>query len=393
MVKKLEELQVNGKKVLVRCDFNVPLKNSVIQDDTRIREALPTIKSLLNKNAAVILMSHLGRPNGTVVPELSLKPVAVRLSELLDTDVKFCPETIGSQARQMADNLKPGELMLLENLRFNSGEKENDEEFAEAIASLGDAFVQDAFGTVHRKHASICGVPGILPSAAGKLLQKEIDYLSKGLNPEHPMAVCLGGAKLETKIPVIKNMIDRADAILVGGGMAYTLLKAAGRKIGNSLLDEENLKTAEDILSQAQEKKVDLEIPEDHIITDSIEQPKKIEKTDGADIPEGMIGVDIGEKTLNKYKEKILSARTIVLNGPMGVFEEDKFAAGTRGVLEAIVEATEKGASSIAGGGDTVSAIKNLGFSIESFTHVSTGGGASLKFLEGAKLPGIEVLK
>jgi 3-phosphoglycerate kinase len=392
MIKTITDLELNGKRALVRCDFNVPLKDGIIQDDTRIREAIASIKCLLDNGAAVILMSHLGRAKGQRVPELSLKPVSQRLSELLGTEVKFSPEAVGDVAVQMASELKAGDVMLLENLRFYQGEESNDPEFAKALASLADVFVQDAFGTVHRKHASMTGVPGMLPAAAGLLLEKEIKYLSMGLEPQRPLVVCLGGAKLETKIPVIENMLDKADTILIGGGMAYTLLKAQGKSIGKSLLDEESLQTAQNILAKAQEKSVELLLPVDHIVTDDFENPTRIEKIDSIDIPDDYIGVDIGEKTRQNYSEKIVSAKTIVLNGPMGVFENREFSGGTKSVFESIVKATKETASSIAGGGDTVSAIKNLGFDPESFTHVSTGGGASLKFLEGRDLPGIKVL-
>jgi phosphoglycerate kinase len=392
MIKTIDEINVTGKRVLVRCDFNVPLKDGVIQDDTRIVEALPTIKALLDKGAAIILMSHLGRPKGQRVEEFSLKPVAVRLSELLSRDVQFSNEAVGAEVQAKAERMNDGDVLLMENLRYYAEEKENDPEFAKSLASLADFFVQDAFGTVHRKHASMVGVPELLPSVAGLLLQKEIKYLSKGLEPDHPFVVCLGGAKLETKIPIIESMLDKADVILVGGGMAYTLLKAKGNEIGKSLLDEENLQTAVNILKKAEEKSVDLDIPTDHVITDDFELPKEIKQTENADIPEGFMGVDIGKNTQKRYNDKILGAKTIVINGPMGVFEKSEFAEGTKSVLNAIVEATKNGAASIAGGGDTVSAIKNLGFNASGFTHISTGGGASLKFLEGKELPGIQVL-
>ncbi len=391
-MKTLDDIDVKDKRVLVRCDFNVPIEDGIIQDDTRIIEALSTIRELLRQGASVILMSHLGRPKGVRVEELSLKPVAMRLSELLPMDVKFSPDAIGPEVLQMSKNLKPGDVLLLENLRFYPEEKENVPEFAHSLAELADVFVQDAFGTVHRRHASMVGVPEILPCAAGRLLQKEIEFLSKGLEPEHPFVVCLGGAKLETKIPIIENMLDKADIILIGGGMAYTLLKANGKSIGKSLLDENNLPIAENILKKAESTSVDLDLPTDHTVTDNINNPSKVEKIDSSDLPFDLIGVDIGLGTRQRYIQKILGAKTIVINGPMGVFENNEFAEGTRCILRAIVDATRKGASSIAGGGDTVSAIKNLGFNNEDFTHISTGGGASLKFLEGKELPGIEVL-
>ncbi len=392
MVKTLSEINCSGRKVLLRCDFNVPVKDSVVGDDTRIREALPTIKELLDGGAAVILMSHLGRPKGAPDPALSLKPVAERLSELLGKKVIFCPETSGEVASRMASELSPGEVMVLENLRFTSKEKENDPGFASELASLGDLFVQDAFGTVHREHASMVGVPSLLESAAGRLLEKEIKYLSRGLEPEHPMVLVLGGAKIETKIGVIEFMLDRADIIIIGGGMAYTLLKEKGHSIGRSLFDAENVETARRIIKKAEEKGVDLVLPVDYIVSDSVDSPRSIDKTQGADIPDELMGVDIGEKTRELFDSKIRQTRTVVLNGPMGVFEISEFSEGTKAVLKSIAGATAAGASTIAGGGDTVAAINGLGFSREDFTHVSTGGGASLKFLEGRELPGIKVL-
>ncbi|MFC2091532.1 phosphoglycerate kinase [Elusimicrobiota bacterium] len=393
MYKKIDNADVSGKKIIVRCDFNVPLKDGVIQDDTRIREALPTINYLLANEASIILMSHLGRPKGEKVDKYSLKPVAEKLSQIIGKPVKFCPEAYGDIASDMSGNLRKGDVLLLENLRFYPGEEGNDPEFAKNISLNGDIFIQDAFGTVHRKHASMVGIPAILPAFAGKLLQKEIDYLSKGLQPEHPLVVILGGAKLQTKIPIIENMLKKADTILVGGGMAYTFLKVQGHQIGRSLLDEQNISTAEKILDEVQQNSLDMLLPVDHIATDDLDDPKNIEKTGGADIPADLIGVDIGDKTLEQYKKKIMSAKTIILNGPMGVFEKSEFESGTKRILEAVIESTRRGASSIAGGGDTVSAIKNLGFDTDSFTHVSTGGGASLKFLEGKDLPGIIVLE
>ncbi|MFC2048764.1 phosphoglycerate kinase [Elusimicrobiota bacterium] len=389
---KLSDLESTGKKVLVRCDFNVPLKDGIIQDDTRIVGALPTIKKLLDNRAAVILISHLGRPKGQVVPEMSLKPVADRLNELLEAEVKFCEEAIGDKATKMALELAAGEVLVLENLRFYAEEKNNDRKFAESLASLADLFVQDAFGTIHRKHASMCGVPEILVSAAGLLLEKEITFLGKALVPEKPMALILGGAKLETKIPIIENMLDKADILMIGGGMAFTLLKAKGSNIGKSLFDEDNFTRAVAIFQKAEDNNVTLFIPEDHVCASGLEDSEPVVINDNS-IPDDLMGLDIGEKTSNLYKEKILHAKTIVINGPMGVFENPAFSAGTRSVLEAIRESTENGAVSIVGGGDTVSAITNLGFDKASFTHVSTGGGASLKFLEGSELPGLKVLE
>ncbi len=339
------------------------------------------------------MISHLGRPKATPNPKYSIKPVADRLSELLGLEVEFSSVAVGNEAKQKASALKPGEVLLLENLRFYPGEQENDSVFAGELASLADVFVQDAFGTVHRQHASIVGLPPLLPSAAGRLLEKEIKYLTKGLTPDHPMVLVLGGAKLETKIGVIEFMLDKADVIIIGGGMAYTILKAQGHSIGLSLFDESQMDTAYSILDKSKENNVELVLPIDYIISDSVDNATKIEKTQGPDIPDHMMGADIGPKTRELFASKIAGAATVVINGPMGVFEVEEFEGGTRAVIEAIAKATAAGASSIAGGGDTVSAINNFGFSRENFTHISTGGGASLMFLEGKELPGISVLK
>ncbi|MFW6172124.1 MAG: phosphoglycerate kinase [Elusimicrobiota bacterium] len=393
MIKTINDIDVENKKVLVRCDFNVPIENGVIKDNTRIKKALPTIKKLIERKASVILMSHMGRPKGEIIDELSLRPVSSEISRLINREVKFCAHTIGEEAEKMADSLKSKEVMVVENLRFNTGEKTNDDNFSKSLARLGEVFVQDAFGTVHREHASMVGVTKYLPGVAGELLMEEIKYLSKGLNPEHPFVVCLGGAKIETKIGVILNMLDRADSILIGGGMAYTLLKAKGYEIGKSLLDEDNIGTAKEIFNKSEKNKTEILLPTDHIAADDIKQPSNIKEIDNPEIKGDLIGVDIGEDTQNRYIEKIERAKTVVLNGPMGVFEKKEFASGTKKVFESVSRATKKGASTIVGGGDTVSAIKNLDIDMQSFTHVSTGGGASLKFLEGKDLPGIKALE
>lgn len=393
MLKTLEDVNVENKKVLVRCDFNVPLEEGEITDDNRIEKALPAIKKLLSEGAAVILMSHLGRPKGEEVESLSLKPVADRLSELLDADVKFNGDITGSLAQKTADKLKPGQVYLLENLRFNSGEKGNDPDYARDLAGLADLFVQNAFGTAHRKHASMVGVPEYLDSVAGELIQKEVEFISRGLTPDKPFVTCLGGAKITSKIGVIQNMLDKADSILIGGGMTYTLLKASGVQVGSSLVDEENIETAKKILKQAEDSPAEIILPVDHVVGDDFENPREIKNIDRKEIPKGMMGMDIGQKSAEVYEEKLSSARTIVFNGPMGVFENDSFVDGTRAVLKGIKKATRSGATSILGGGDTVSAVKKLGFSESDFSHVSTGGGASLTLLEGSPLPGIEVLK
>ncbi|MGM0441303.1 MAG: phosphoglycerate kinase [Elusimicrobiota bacterium] len=393
MLKTVKDVNIKGKKVLVRCDFNVPLEKGRITDDNRIKKALPAIKNLLDGGASVILMSHLGRPKGEKVDELSLKPVAGRLGELLNVDVKFNGSTTGSSAKKVASELKPGEVYLLENLRFNSGEKENDPGFARDLADLADLFVQNAFGTAHRKHASMVGVPDYLESVAGELIQKEVDYLSRGLTPDNPFVVCLGGAKIASKIGVIQNMLDKADTILIGGGMTYTLLKAKGVQVGNSLVDEDNIKTAEEILSRAKNSQAELMLPVDQVASDDFDNPQRVENIEGNRIPRDMMGMDIGPQTAKLYEEKLSAAQTVVFNGPMGVFEKDRFTGGTQAVLRGVKKATQSGGTTLLGGGDTVSAVKKFGFSESDFSHVSTGGGASLTFLEGSPLPGIEVLK
>ncbi|MDD5688326.1 MAG: phosphoglycerate kinase [Elusimicrobia bacterium] len=388
----IRDVDLKGKKVLMRVDYNVPLdKSQNITDDTRIKESIPTIKYLIDNGCKIILCSHLGRPKGKVALEFSLKPVAKRLAELLKIDVKFAPDCIGEEVKKLASGLKPKEILLLENLRFHPEEEKNDEKFAKQLSELADFFVQDAFGTVHRAHASTAGVNRYLPSAAGFLLEKEIKYLGDTLqNPKRPFIAILGGAKVSDKISVIENLIKKVDAILIGGAMAYTFLKAQGISIGKSLVEEDKLNLAKDLMKKA--GKIQFLLPIDHIIADKVDASANVEETKSIDIKDGWMGVDIGSTTITKYSSVIKSAKTIVLNGPMGVFEIDKFAKGTNAVVCAIAEATLKGAISIIGGGDSVSAVKKAGVS-DKVSHISTGGGASLEFLEGKDLPGIAALK
>lgn len=390
----ISDLEIEGKKVLIRCDFNVPLDDKgKITDDTRIQAALPTIRYALGRECAVILMSHLGRPKGKVDPKLSLKPVAERLGELLNLEVLMAPDCIGPEVEKMARELKGGEVLLLENLRFRSGEETNDEKFAQQLASLADVFIQDAFGTVHRAHASTSGVPKHLPSGAGFLLQKEIKYLKQALEePERPFLAILGGAKISTKIGVIKNLLPKVDSLILGGAMAYTFLRAENIGTGSSMVEEDKIATAGEILKQASKKKVTVLLPLDHIIANRVSEDAESKEISEVTIPEGWIGVDIGSFSIKRFSSAIKSAKTILWNGPMGIFEIDKFSKGTKAIAEAIAEATKKGSISIVGGGDSVAAVTKAGLQ-ENISHISTGGGAALEFLEGKELPGIAALK
>ncbi|MCF7873752.1 MAG: phosphoglycerate kinase [Candidatus Omnitrophica bacterium] len=388
--KSVKDLDLAGKKVLIRADFNVPLDSDRnITDDSRIKAALDTINYIRESGAKLILVSHLGRPKGQKKEEFSLKPVAKRLSQLIDQPVKMADDCIGKNVEEEIDKLKDGEVILLENLRFYSQEKANDQDFAKQLASLADLYVNDAFGTAHRAHASTEGVTHFLDSAAGFLIDKEIQYFQKVLTePQKPFVFILGGAKVSDKIPVIENMMDKADSIVIGGAMAYTFLKVKGVDIGSSLLEEDMFEVVKKILAKAEEKKVELLLPIDHLITDDIKQGENVETTESADIKSGWIGVDIGPKTQKEFSQKIKDAKTIVWNGPMGIFEKDKFAQGTKAIAEAIAESE---AISVIGGGDTAAAVKKFKLS-DQMSHISTGGGASLQFLEGKDLPGISAL-
>lgn len=390
----ISDLEIEGKKVLIRCDFNIPLDDKgKITDDTRIQAALPTIRYALGRECAVILMSHLGRPKGKVDPKLSLKPVAERLGELLNLEVLMAPDCIGPEVEKMAGELKGGEVLLLENLRFRSGEETNDEKFTQQLASLADVFIQDAFGTVHRAHASTSGVPKYLPSGAGFLLQKEIKYLKQALEePERPFLAILGGAKISTKIGVIKKLLPKIDSLILGGAMAYTFLRAENIGTGSSMVEEDKIDTAGEILQQASKKKVTVLLPLDHIIANKASEDAQSKEISEVTIPEGWIGVDIGSFSIKRFSSAIKSAKTILWNGPMGIFEIDKFSQGTKVIAEAIAEATKKGSISIVGGGDSVAAVTKSGLQ-ENVSHISTGGGAALEFLEGKELPGIASLK
>ena len=388
--KSVNDLDLKGKRVLVRVDFNVPLNKELqITDDNRIKAALPTIKYIIEKGGKVVLMSHLGRPKGEIKQEFSLKPVAVRLSELLGQPVDMLDDCIGEKVKDKLNKMGEGEVVLLENLRFYKEETANDKDFAKKIASLGDVFVNDAFGTCHRAHASTEGVTHYLESAAGFLVQKEIEYFQKILtNPQSPFIFILGGAKVSDKIPVIKNMLDKADIILIGGAMAYTFMKSKGINIGSSRLEEKSVSIVEEIFVSAREKGVEIVLPIDHVITDNIETSVNVKITEGESIDIGWMGVDIGIKTIKLFCEKIKEAKTIVWNGPAGIFEIDKFALGSKALALAIADSD---AISVVGGGDTAAAVAKFSLS-DKMSHISTGGGASLEYLEGKLLPGIAAL-
>lgn len=389
--KSIEDIDVKCKKVLVRVDFNVPInENGSITDDRRIREALPTIKYLKEHNAKVILMSHLGRPKGKFNMKYSLKPVAEKLSEMLRSSVKLAKDVIGDEVQTEAESLKEGDVMLLENVRFYEEEEKNDREFSKKLAALGDIYVNDAFGTAHRAHASTAGVAEFLPSAIGFLIKKEIDIMGKALaEPERPFIAILGGAKVSDKIGVIENLFGKVDALLIGGGMAYTFYKAKGYEIGKSILEADKVELAGETLKKAEEKHVKLLLPTDVVVAAEFnnDAPRKTVPVDM--IPEDQMGMDIGESTREAFSDIVKNAKTVVWNGPVGVFEMPNFAKGTFELAKAMSEC--KG-TTIVGGGDSAAAVEQLGFA-DRITHISTGGGASLEFLEGKVLPGIAAIE
>lgn len=392
--KGLKDIDVKGKKVLVRVDFNVPMsKENVgeITDNARIEAALPTIKYLVDQNAKVILMSHLGRPKGEAKKEFSLEPVAKELSSLLGKDVQFLDSdvVVDDSVKENVDALKDGEIVLLQNTRYRAEETKNGEDFAKELASLGDVFVNDAFGTSHRAHASNVGVSSILPSALGFLVEKEIDVMGQALeNPERPFVAILGGAKVSDKIGVIENLLDKVDSILIGGGMAFTFLKAEGKEIGKSLLEEDKIELAKELIEKAKEKGVKLLLPTDVVIADKMEEDADISTVSVDDIPEDKAGFDIGPDSVKLFDEELKNAKTVVWNGPMGVFEIEKFSKGTYDIAKAL---SESDAITIIGGGDSASAVEKAGYK-DKVSHVSTGGGASLEFLEGKELPGVAAI-
>ena len=391
--KTIEDIDVSGKRVLVRCDFNVPLDGTKITDETRIVAALPTIKYLLDHNAAVILCSHLGRPKGEFNMKYSLAPVAERLSEKLDKKVVLAKDVIGPDAQKCVSEMKPGDVVLLENVRFHKEEEKNDPEFAKKLASFAEIYVNDAFGTAHRAHASTEGVAHYLPAVAGFLIGKELDVMGKALeNPARPFVAILGGAKVSDKIGVITNLLEKVDTLIIGGGMSYTFQKALGGSIGKSLCEEDKIDLAREMLEKAKEKGVRILLPVDNICGQEFSNDTLRITVHSKQIPDGWEGMDIGPQTQALFAAEIANAATVVWNGPMGVFEVPAFAAGTEAVAQGLVDATAAGAFTIVGGGDSASAVRNLGFPEDGFSHISTGGGASLEFLEGKELPGLKVL-
>lgn len=391
--KTVEDIDVKGKKCLVRCDFNVPVKDGVITDDKRIREAMKTIRYLVDHGAKVILCSHMGKPKGEFNEKYSLKPVAKRISELLGKEVYMCKDVIGEDAKSHAAALNDGDVMLLENTRFHAGEEKNDPEYSKELASMAEIFVNDAFGTAHRAHASTAGVTAYLPAVCGYLIQKEIEIMGKALEaPERPFVAILGGAKIADKLNVINNLLEKCDTLVIGGGMAFTFLKAMGYEIGKSLVDDTKIEYCKDMMKKAEANGKKLLLPIDTAIAASFPDPIDAEidvsYVDSDKIPADMEGLDIGPKTCALFADAIKSAKTVIWNGPMGVFENPTLAKGTIEVAKAVAESE---CVSIIGGGDSAAAVEQLGFA-DKMTHISTGGGASLEFLEGLELPGIAAL-
>lgn len=390
----IENVDLKGKRVLVRVDFNVPLdENQSITDDRRITAALPTINKIIKDGGKAILMSHLGRPKGQPKSEFSLKPVAVRLGELVDTKVKFAPDCVGEQVKSIVDTMEDGEVLLLENLRFHAEEEKNNPKFAELLAKLGDVYINDAFGSAHRAHASTEGITKYIKTcASGYLMQKELDYLGKALaEPKRPFTAILGGAKISGKIDVIENLLPKVDNLIIGGGMAYTFFKAQGLEIGTSLLEEDKIELAAEIMKKAESAKAKLLLPVDVVVTEEFKEDSPGMTVDYDKMPSDKMGLDIGEKTIELFSNIIKESMTVVWNGPMGVFEFPNFAKGTNAVAKALADVTSKGAVTVIGGGDSASAIKKAGLK-DKVSHVSTGGGASLEFLEGKILPGVAAL-
>ncbi len=386
--KTIEDIDVAGKRVLVRCDFNVPLKDGVITSDKRIVASLPTIQYLIDHNAKVILCSHLGRPKGEFNPEFSLKPVAVRLSELLGKEVKMAADVAGENSKELAAQLNDGDVMMIENVRFIKGETKNDAEFSKQLASLADIYVNDAFGSAHRAHSSTTGVADYLPAVCGYLIQKELNFIGGALaNPKRPLVAILGGAKVSDKIGVITNLIDICDTLIIGGGMSYTFAVAQGKTVGTSLLEEDKVEDAKAMIAKAKEKGINFLLPVDTVVADAFAADANTQIVEG-DIPDGWMGLDIGPKTQQIFADAVKNAGTVIWNGPMGVFEMEPFAKGTIAVASAIADSD---AISIIGGGDSASAVQKLGFA-DKMSHISTGGGASLEFLEGKVLPGVAAL-
>jgi len=393
MKQTIRDLDIKGKRVLMRVDFNVPLEKTsgTITDDTRIRESLPTIRYGLEQGAAMVLMSHLGRPDGERVPALSLRPVAQRLGELLHRPVGFIEACVGSEAEARAKALKPGEVLLLENLRFHAEEEQHDAAFAKQLARLGEVYVNDAFGTAHRAHASTEGVAHELPAVAGLLMEKEIRYLDEALrDPERPFVAILGGAKVSDKICVITRLLEKVDRLLIGGGMSYTFLKAQGKAVGSSRVEEDKLALAKELLRDAEQRHVPILLPLDHVVTTSLEAGSEVSTVKVGQIPDGWMGADIGPDTVQAFTAALKDAKTVVWNGPVGVFEQERFLPGSQAIAQTLADLRD--ATTIIGGGDSAACVQQLGLGSR-MTHISTGGGASLEYLEGKQLPGIAILR
>ncbi|MCG8483265.1 MAG: phosphoglycerate kinase [Clostridia bacterium] len=393
MKKSIEDISIKGKKVIVRCDFNVPMDDEKnITDDIRIRSSIPTIQYLIDHKAKVVLMSHLGRPKGTPNPKYSLEPVAKRLSEILKKEVTFIDEdrVVNEKTREAAAGLQDGEVALLQNVRYRKEETDNNLEFAKELASLAEVFVNDAFGTAHRAHASTAGIAEFLPAVSGYLIKKEIDFIGKALeNPERPFTAILGGAKVSDKIGVIKNLLNKVDALIIGGGMAYTFLKAQGYEIGQSLLEADKIDLAKSLLDEAKKKNVNLLLPVDIVAAKEFKNDTEFECVSIENMPSDKMGLDIGKETIEIFRQEVLKSKLIIWNGPMGVFEMPNFAIGTEGIAKAL---SDSSAVTIIGGGDSAAAVEQLGYA-DKMTHISTGGGASLELLEGKELPGLKVLE
>ena len=389
--KTIKDIDLKGKKVFVRCDFNVPLdENGNITDNRRIVAALPTIKYLLEQNCKIILASHLGRPKGEVNPKFSLKPVSNELSKLLGKEVKLAEDVVGPSAKELTSNVKEGEIVLLENVRFDAREEKNDESLSKEFASMAEIFVNDAFGTAHRAHSSTAGVAEFLPAVSGFLIEKELEFLGSALeNPQRPFIAILGGAKVSDKLGVIESLLEKVDTLIIGGGMAYTFFKSIGYSVGKSICELDKLDLAKELMEKAKQKNVKLVLPIDNVIAKEIAPDTENKVIDSDNIPDEWEGLDIGPKTVELFKEELKDAKTIIWNGPVGFSEYEIFANGTRSIAQALAE--KEDAVTIIGGGDSAAAIEKMGLS-DKMTHISTGGGASLEFLEGKKLPGIECL-
>ena len=389
-LKTIRGMDVAGKRVLVRVDYNVPLKDGQVTDATRIEASLPTLRHLLDGGARLVLMSHLGRPKGSLDPSLTLTPVAEKLSMLIGKPVNMAPDCIGEEAERLSRDLAPGEILMLENVRFHSAETANDANFAGQLARLGDLYVNDAFGSAHRAHASTEGVAHLLPAAAGFLIEKEVRFFEPLVSaPERPFVAIIGGAKVSSKIGVLESLLPKCDTLIIGGGMSYTFLKAQGHRIGNSLCEDEYLQSAKNLLLLAEKSGVKLLLPRDHVVAAEFSDTATPEVVDGIDIPDGMIGMDVGPKTVESAAAPIRNARSVVWNGPMGVFEFKAFAKGSLEIAKLVAECA---GTTVVGGGDAVAAVNAFGLSGK-MDHVSTGGGASLEFLEGKTLPGIAALE